>query len=100
MKTVNFADKFHKLRQQQGITIRDIERQIGISRSTIVRWEHGRTIPNSPETMRILANFFHVPLAYFIEKDESTYLEETPVIQDLLKRIDRLEKICLKNGCP
>ena len=96
MKTASFADRFHKLRQQRGITIREIERQIGISRSTIVRWEHGRTIPNSPDTMRILADFFHVPLTYFIENDESAYLEETPVIQDLLKRIARLEKICLK----
>lgn len=92
MQPNNFADKIRTLRKKKGITIRELEQRAGIGHSTIGRWERGVTVPRSQETIKILANFFNVPVSYFNDTEQEELLEESPLIQDILQRISDLEK--------
>lgn len=90
MKT-NFGIKVKSLREKYGITMEDVANGTGISRSTISRWEHGHSVPNSFRTIRLLADFFHVPLHYF--HDEEDILQDSPLLRSLMERVERLEKL-------
>lgn len=45
----------------------DVIRDTGISRPTLVNWEHGRSVPTL-RTLQVLADYFGVPVSYFIDK--------------------------------
>lgn len=93
MEPNNFADKLRFLRQDRGITIRELEEGAGIGHSTIVRWEKGLTVPRSQEMIKPLADFFHVPLSFFIDdaKQIERLITDTSVIRNILERLDALE---------
>ena len=41
----NFAETVHGVRQQLGISQEELAHELGVSFSTINRWENGKTIP-------------------------------------------------------
>lgn len=82
MEPNNFADKLRFLRQDRGITIRELEEGAGIGHSTIVLGK-GLTVPRSQEMIKPLADFFHVPLSFFIDdaKQIERLITDTSVIR-------------------
>jgi transcriptional regulator with XRE-family HTH domain len=92
MQSNNFADKIRTLRKKKGITIRELEQRAGIGHSTIGRWERGMTVPRSQETIKLIADFFNVPVSYFNDTEQEELFKESPLIQNILQRISNLEK--------
>lgn len=46
----------------------DVIRATGVTRPVLVDWEHGRREP-SLKTLRILANYFGVPVTAFLKEE-------------------------------
>ena len=60
-------DKLRYLMYRDNVTKADVIRGTGISRPTLVNWERGRSMPTL-KTLQILAEFFEVPVSYFLEE--------------------------------
>ena len=98
METNNsFGSKVRRLRIEHRMTMEDIERGTGISRSSIYRWEHGRSMPNSWKTVQLLADFFHVPVHWLMDENNG----EMPLlsaIQELEHRVSHLESLLMTDA--
>ena len=59
-------EKYVELRDKKGVTDYKVASETGIPRSTFSEWKSGRSKPKVDKLM-ILANYFSVPLEYFLE---------------------------------
>ncbi len=60
-----FCERLKDLRIETGISAKELGKQIGVSDSTIIRWENGDRIP-SIINLKNLALFFKVSADYLI----------------------------------
>lgn len=58
-------EKFEKLIKDNGTTAYRVSKDTGISTATLTNWKKGKYKPKL-EKMAILANYFNVPLEYFV----------------------------------
>ncbi len=56
---VLFAEKLRKLREQKGLTQRQLGEQVFVNHSTIARWENGTRLPDAAMILR-LSKYFGV----------------------------------------
>ena len=67
---VNFSkNKIKELRQEKGLSQRELAKATGIKQANISRWEACLVVPNV-EDVWILANFFDCSIDYIVGKDE------------------------------
>ena len=67
---VNFSkNKIKELRQEKGLSQRELAKATGIIQANISRWEECLVVPNV-EDVWILANFFDCSIDYIVGKDE------------------------------
>ena len=92
----SFAGKVKALRKGRGLTIRELAEAICVSNSTIARWENGASPACSRETLQLLADFFNVPIGYFVDNRSGIdrILEGSEIIKKLMGRVSDLEHIC------
>ena len=64
-KTGNLADYLEDIRSQQGISLRRLARESGVSASTLCRWREGKQTP-SVESCRMLAEYLAVPITHVL----------------------------------
>lgn len=89
-----FGCKLKQLRKSRNLTVSDLAKLAGIARSTLYRWENGEVIPQSLESVILLADALQVPfeaLNYFDNSDFEEKLTKSPVIEHILQRLDKLE---------
>ena len=55
-----YAELIYKSRIEAGLTQLELADKVGVARSTELRWEHGKSIPNIPN-MRTIAEVLHIP---------------------------------------
>lgn len=53
--------QIRQLREQKGMTQRDLAHAVGVSQPTVCDWENGKMTPELPKAVR-LADLFHVSL--------------------------------------
>lgn len=58
-------------RVNAGLTQADVAEKMGLSKQTIVNWEHGRIAPK-PAQMEMLGRIYDVPLDYIFLPVKST----------------------------
>ena len=58
-----FGERLKELRIERGLSGRELGRKIGVSGSTIMRWEKGQNVILA-ELLENLANFFGVSMGY------------------------------------
>lgn len=58
--------KYEKLRNERGITDYEVFKKTGISTATLSEWKKGTYQPKI-DKIKKLADFFEVPVTYFIE---------------------------------
>lgn len=68
---------FVQLLQERGITAYQVSKDTGISQGTFSRWKQ-RGTKLSMKNLRILADYFNVPIEYFVtgKKTDNYYLNE------------------------
>ena len=87
----SFAAKVKRLRISRGLTIRGMAKELGVSHSTITRWEQGR-MHISHQALQLMADFLKVPPAYFFDTvSVDALLKESQIIRRLTQRISDLE---------
>lgn len=60
-----FAERLKELREEKGLTLSQLAREIGVSHVAILRWENKTRIPTI-ESLKALAIFFNVSADYLI----------------------------------
>ena len=58
--------KYEKLRDEKGLTDYRVSKDCGITKSTFSDWKTGRSNPKL-EKLKAIAEYFGVPIEYFIE---------------------------------
>lgn len=60
--------KFEKLLNERNITAYQVATETGIAQATLTEWKNGTYTPKVDKLMKI-ADFFEVPLEYFLKED-------------------------------
>ena len=60
-----FSERFKELRQEKGLSTKQLGDKLGVKNSTITRWENNLRIPNI-ESLYKIAVFFNVSSDYLI----------------------------------
>lgn len=71
---MNFAEKVKQLRQQKGLTQKELGQKIGVSLRTVIYWEQGKTLPRQDWVYPKLAVLFGVSEEYLRGEDEDFIL--------------------------
>lgn len=64
------GEKIHYLRTQNGMTMDDLAKQIGVQRSAINKYEKGIVVNLKRSTIASLCRVFNVPSSYFLDDDD------------------------------
>jgi lexA repressor len=83
-----FYTKLKEAIKKNGISMYQISKDTGIAQSTISRWKTQNSLPNL-KTIKILADYFNVPVTYFSDniECEPIHIQPKPII-DLKKLTD------------
>lgn len=95
-KIMNIGEKIKKLREEEGLTQKDLSELTGINRITIGNYERGNRVPNIERIIPI-ANVLNVDANYFIDMNNgnaTSRYKETIKQQD--KEIESLKKVISK----
>ena len=59
-------EKYVQLREEKGVTDYRVAMDTGIPKSTFTDWKNGRSKPKT-EKLKAIADYFNVPIEYFLE---------------------------------
>ena len=63
--TYNFCERLKELREEQGLSYRQLAKNTGFSNTAVRKWEKGIQIPNI-ETLVALSQYFNVSTDYLL----------------------------------
>lgn len=94
-------EKYAELRDSKEITDYRVASDTGITKSTFTDWKTGRSKPKA-DKLKILADYFDVPLTYFYEEHQNNAASLTTRDErDISKTVnDLMEKLEAKDGAP
>ncbi len=78
---------FAKLLEARGVTASDVSKATGIPKRAFSDWKNGRYKQPSPERLQLLADYFDVPVGYFITGDAEPVYYEDPATAELAQRM-------------
>lgn len=85
----SFGHYLKILRGKRELSLRELEKHVGISHNTLALYEKEHTVP-SVENGFVLAEFFGVPLEYFL-KGESVISEfRDATLRELCRHVDEM----------
>lgn len=64
-----FGERLRELRKEKHLTAKQLGEILGVSDSTIIRWENDLISP-SIDYLPILVNYFNLPAGYFIGTED------------------------------
>lgn len=59
-EVLNFADVLHEYRTEAQLSQQEVADGINVERVTVIRWEHGKAVPNVAN-IRSVGAFLHIP---------------------------------------
>lgn len=68
---MTFGEKFKALREEKGLTQKDVARELGINSRMITRYENDISHPRTRDAYRRIADFFGVDVNYLLTEDDS-----------------------------
>ena len=83
----SFGHYLKKLRSERGISLRDLEKEVGISHNTLALYEKEHTVP-SVENGFAIAEYFGLPLEYFLKGESVISDFRDATLRDLCRRVD------------
>ena len=83
----SFGHYLKKLRAERGISLRDLEKQVGISHNTLALYEKEHTVP-SVENGFAIAEFFSLPVEYFLKGEAVISDFRDATLRELCRRVD------------
>ena len=85
----SFGHYLKKLRSERGISLRDLEKRVGISHNTLALYEKEHTVP-SVENGFSIAEYFGLPLEYFLKGESVISDFRDATLRELFRRIDEM----------
>lgn len=67
-----FCERLKEVREEKGISINKLAKEIGVDHSTIVRWEKGDRV-STIDNLYLVAKFFNVSSDYLIGLSDDVY---------------------------
>ena len=68
---MTFGEKFKALREEKGLTQKDVAAALEINARMITRYENGISHPRTREAYRKIADYFGVDINYLLTEDDS-----------------------------
>ena len=72
---MEFHEKLQELRKRTGITQEELAQALFVSRTAVSKWETGRGTP-SMESLKQIANLFHITLEQLLSTEEVVVIAE------------------------
>jgi len=85
----SFGYYLKRLRAERGISLRDLEKEVGISHNTLALYEKEHTVP-SVENGFAIAEYFGLPLEYFLKGETVISDFSDATLRDLCRRVDAM----------
>ena len=85
----SFGHYLKILRKERGVSLRELEKEVGISHNTLALYEKERTIP-SVENGFTLAEYFGVPLEYFLKGEAVISDFRDATLRELCRHVDEM----------
>lgn len=85
MGNLYFSNRVKQLRQEKGISMEELAKELNVTKSRVNMWENNGTLPRS-NALIDLANFFDVSVDYLIGNDSANCLDPTN------KRLNSLQR--------
>ena len=92
-------NKLVELMDKHNISAYRLSQETNITQATLSRWKTGKTSP-SIDTLQVLAEYFKVPVDYFLNDEEKNYLtddESGKVKEDIKNSSEDDENIIIIN---
>ena len=89
----HFGTRIRELRKERGIKSSEMAMRLGISRNTLINWEHGDKVPHSVEILETMAEILNVSMIELLAGKLESELENNPTIRNLSERVTRLEQL-------
>jgi transcriptional regulator with XRE-family HTH domain len=86
---MTLAEKIRNLREKNGYSISKLSRHVGVDRTSIYRWEEGRTTPTLA-SLTLLAQFYGIDVRRILDDDE--LIDLRLLIKNLEARVEKLER--------
>ena len=85
----SFGHYFKRLRKERGISLRNLEKEVGISHNTLALYEREHTVP-SVENGFAIAEFFGLPLEYFLKGEAVISDFRDATLRELCRHVDEM----------
>lgn len=72
---VNLYKKFHELLEKTHKTAYQVSKDTGIAQSVLSDWKRGKIKLIGADKLKILADYFHVTIEYFLEDSTSDVVQ-------------------------
>lgn len=77
-----FIDRFEQLAQEKGLTTAKVLRDCNLGKNNMFKWKSRGSKPNK-STLKVLADYFDVPVDYLEGTSDDKYLEITKMVNSI-----------------
>jgi len=85
----SFGYYLKRLRKEQGISLRNLEKEVAISHNPLAQYERGQVVP-SVENGFAIAEYFHLPLEYFLKGEAVISEFRDATLRELCHKVDAM----------
>ena len=95
----NFSSIFTKLREERGLSIKQVASFTGTSTKDVKKWEQGTSLPTDTKVIAALEGILGKEISQTLEDNSFKILKNSEkVIEDSLFKIDKQKDVTLKSG--
>ena len=95
----NFSSIFTKLREERGLSIKQVASFTGTSTKDVKKWERGTSLPTDTKVIAALEGILGKEISQTLEDNSFNILKNSEkVIEDSLFKIDKEKDVNLKSG--
>ena len=95
----NFSSIFTKLREERGLSIKQVASFTGTSTKDVKKWEQGTSLPTDTKVIAALEGILGKEISQTLEDNSFNILKNSEkVIEDSLFKIDKEKDVNLKSG--
>ena len=95
----NFSSVFTKLREERGLSIKQVASFTGTSTKDVKKWEQGTSLPTDTKVIAALEGILGKEISQTLEDNSFNILKNSEkVIEDSLFKIDKEKDVNLKSG--
>ena len=93
-----FSTRIRELREKRGLSMEQLAKQLGITKSRVNMWENNGTVPRMNILLEV-AKYFNVSTDYLLGNDDSSNVSsENPRLSTLQRNLGKLSEADLEKA--